>query len=125
MNTVKLKWPVDSAGGPRVSCGPSRPWWQRRAFALRPSRGVAILATLALLGLLVAFQQVVHNAVQQGEARRQAEAASNDAHWRCNAARSRSERVDCMVQRNAAHDVETTRQSPTVAAALTQAPVGR
>jgi hypothetical protein len=125
MNTVKLKWPVDSAGGPRMSFHPSRPWWRRGASALRPSLGVGFLAVLALLGLLLAFQQVVHNAVQQGESRRQAEAASNDALWRCNTARSRSERVDCVVQLNATHAVETTPQRATVAAPLALAPVGR
>jgi uncharacterized iron-regulated membrane protein len=87
--------------------------------------GVAILAVLALLGLLVAFQHVVHNAVQKGESRRQAEAASNDAHWRCNAVRSRSERASCMTQLNATHDVEATLQSPTVVAPLALAPIGR
>ena len=78
-----------------------RPGWPA---ALRSPLAHAILATLAMLGLLLAFHQVVLGAVQQGELRRKATAMQADAAWRCNAmpgARSRRRLPDA-VERDAA-----------------------
>lgn len=49
------------------------------------SSGPRALATLAIVGLLVIFHQVVRGAVAEGEARRKAAAAQFEVAWRCNA----------------------------------------
>jgi len=49
------------------------------------SFGPAALATLAIVGLLVIFHQVVRAAVAQGEVRRKAAAAQFEVAWHCNA----------------------------------------
>jgi len=69
--------------------------------ALRSPLSYAVLATLALLGLLLAFHQVVLGAVQQGELRRKATAMQADAAWRCNALLVARSREGCLVQLNA------------------------
>ena len=46
-----------------------------------------LLAAVALLSLLLAFQQVVQASVRQGELRQQAAAVLVDATWRCQALR--------------------------------------
>lgn len=62
-----------------------------------------------LLGLLLAFHQVVRSAVRQGEVRREITALHNAAAFRCNELRGRPVRDDCMKKLNA---------SPADAAAL-------
>ena len=68
--------------------------------------------TLAILGLVVTFHQVVRGAVQQGEVRRQATAAHAEAVWRCRTLRGQGVRVDCLLRLNsvlptvAARDLE-------------------
>ena len=68
--------------------------------ALRSPQAFAVLATLAMLGLLLAFHQVVLGAVQQGELRRKATAMQADAAWRCNALPAARSREGCLVQLN-------------------------
>lgn len=58
----------------------------------------ALLATLAVLGLLLAFQQVLRQAVAQGEQRRRANAALADATWLCKVQHQRQRREDCLAQ---------------------------
>ena len=58
--------------------------------------GVAV--ALASLVLLVAFQHVVRDGVQQGETRRKAVATRADAEWRCKALPGPRTRVDCLLQ---------------------------
>jgi hypothetical protein len=59
---------------------------------------LGILATIAIVGLLLAFHHVVRGAVQQGELRRKATATHAEAAWRCNFLR---ELDSCLVQQNA------------------------
>jgi hypothetical protein len=59
---------------------------------------LGILATIAIVGLLLAFHHVVRGAVQQGELRRKATATHAEAAWRCNILR---EPESCGVQPNA------------------------
>lgn len=61
-----------------------------------------LLASLALLALLLAFHQVVEGGVQQGQLRRQADAVHADATWRCKALRGTAERRQCLAQLGAA-----------------------
>jgi hypothetical protein len=58
----------------------------------------AVLAALAMLALLLAFQQVLRQAVAQGEQRRRANAVLADATWRCNIQRDRQRRESCLAQ---------------------------
>ena len=62
----------------------------------------AAAAGVAILGLLLAFHQVVSGAVRQGEVRRAALASEGEARWRCNALASIRLRDGCLVQLNAA-----------------------
>jgi len=79
--------------------------------ALRSPVWPGILAAIAVVGLLLAFHQVVSGAVQQGELRRKATAAYAEAAWRCNALRGvRAVRESCLSQLNAPHN-ETTLQA--------------
>jgi hypothetical protein len=61
-----------------------------------------IVGALAIVALLVAFQQVVRASVQQGDLRRKAVAALEEATWRCKALRSQRMRESCLVQLAAA-----------------------
>ena len=66
-----------------------------------------MLAALASAGLLVAFHQVVDEAVRQGELRRMATATHVEAMWRCNAlsGRSAAAQQNCLLELNATRDV--------------------
>lgn len=55
-------------------------------------------AAVAVLALLLAFEQVVRHVVQQGEARRRADAVYADGLWRCNALSQRQLRAACMTR---------------------------
>ena len=59
------------------------------------------LAALILLGLLLAFHQVVRSAVRQGELRREITALHSAAALRCNELRSRVVRDSCLKKLNA------------------------
>ena len=72
---------------------------------LRSPRLPGALGVLAILGLLLAFHQVVSGSVEQGEQRRAAAALKGEATWRCNAIASLRLRDGCLVQLSAApHD---------------------
>lgn len=59
---------------------------------------LALLAVLCGTGLLLAFQQVVSQGVQQSRSRHQATAARTEATWRCNLLNTASERAACLAQ---------------------------
>lgn len=79
--------------------------WQspvlRQLAWLRSLSWPAALAGIAILGLLLAFHQVVSGSVRQGEQRRAAQALKGEATWRCNAIASLRERDGCLVQLSA------------------------
>lgn len=54
-----------------------------------------VVAVIAAAALLLAFNRVVRQAVQQGALRHATERAQNDALWRCKAMQSRQARADC------------------------------
>lgn len=66
-----------------------------------------MLAALTSAALLVAFHQVVDEAVRQGELRRMATATHVEAMWRCNAlsGRSAAARQNCLLELNPTRDV--------------------
>lgn len=68
-------------------------------------------AAVAVLALLLAFEQVVRHVVQQGEVRRRTDAAYADGLWRCNALRQRQLRADCMTRLDG---VVTALEAPTL-----------
>ena len=87
-----------------------QPHWRRWPRSLPKSFTVAWLGlagTLCVLSLLLIFQHVVRQGVQQGEARNQAIAAHAQGVWRCNALRAGGERAACRVQLDAAHAAAT------------------
>lgn len=59
------------------------------------------LASLVILGMLMAFHMVVRDAVEQGEVRRQASALQADAIWRCKMLPDLPARAGCLLQINA------------------------
>jgi hypothetical protein len=59
------------------------------------------LATLAIVALLMTFQQVVSGAVRDGQSRRIAVALHADAVWRCNTLHGSSLRDGCVAQLDA------------------------
>jgi hypothetical protein len=67
--------------------------WEILAPACLP-----LALALSSLVLLVAFQHVVRDGVQQGETRRKAVATRADAQWRCKALPGPRQRVDCLLQ---------------------------
>jgi hypothetical protein len=54
-----------------------------------------VAAALAALAMLLTFDRVVRQVVQQGVARRAAEAQRADAVWRCNLLQGKQLRADC------------------------------
>ncbi len=67
----------------------------RGRFAL-PPMWLGVLAVLAFLTLLLSFDYVVRQGVQNAELRRQNAAAQSAATWRCQALRDRQNREDCL-----------------------------
>ena len=77
-------------------------WWHRLPVATHSPVWPGLLATLAFLGLLLAFHQVVRGAVQQGELRRATTAAHAAATWRCAGLGAPGLRERCLAELNAA-----------------------
>ncbi len=57
-----------------------------------------VLGTLIVLGLLMAFHQVVLGAMQQGELHRKATAVKAEASWRCNTLGGPGEGEACLLR---------------------------
>jgi len=76
-------------------------WWYHLPVQLRSPVWPGLLASLAILGLLLAFHQVVSGAVQQGELRHKATAMHSEATWRCNTLRGLRASENCRSQLNA------------------------
>ena len=60
-----------------------------------------ILATLLILGMLLAFHQLVRGVVRQSELRHKAVALHAEATWRCNNLRGRDASGNCLLRINA------------------------
>lgn len=59
---------------------------------------LVVSATLTIGALVLALGQVSHQAVRQGEIRRESTAANTRAFWNCNASQSRALRDSCLAQ---------------------------
>jgi hypothetical protein len=94
----------------------------RWPVALRAHGWRGALAALILLGLLLAFHQVVRSAVREGELRREITALHSAASLRCNELRGRLVRDSCLKKLSAsAPDVAALRaQNALTIAALQQ-----
>ncbi|WPC68258.1 hypothetical protein SBP18_07065 [Rhodoferax ferrireducens] len=90
-------WADDFAARQRML----RQWWYRLPAGLRSPVWSTILGSLIILGLLLAFHQVVHEAVQQGELRHKAYALQAEATWRCKVLPARSASDSCLLQLSA------------------------
>lgn len=77
-----------------------RPWHRLPAGMPSPIWS-SMLGALLILGMLLAFHQVVHGAVQQGALRQHANAVQAEATWRCNALPGQGARDSCLGQLNA------------------------
>ena len=77
-----------------------------------------IVGALLILGLLLAFHDVVSEAAKQGELRRKASVLFAQATWRCNTAQAMSARANCLLQLNAAFGADPLLFAPDVASAL-------
>lgn len=73
-------------------------WTIARTIPWRQLLWPALPVAAAAIGLLLAFQQVVRQAVVQGEQRRSAVIARADGAWRCNTLAKRNDRDDCLSQ---------------------------
>lgn len=81
-----------------------RLWRDRLPAGLWSRYWQGIVSTLAILGLLVAFHQVVQGAVKQGQSHVKATALHAEANWRCNSLPDLREREACLVQLKADRD---------------------
>lgn len=81
-----------------------RSWWHRLPAGLWARYWQAIVSALAILGLLVAFHQVVQGAVLQGQSNVKATALHTEANWRCNSLPDLRAREACLVQLKADRD---------------------
>lgn len=124
MESLDGRWLAAASGGapPRRQAGP---WWQPWWLALRSPLWLVLLAALCGLGLLLAFQQVVRQGVEQSQLRQQQASAHADSIWRCNALRGANERESCRVQLDATRSVEATVQNHSGTGLITAAQLGR
>jgi hypothetical protein len=74
------------------------PWWSGLSANERHPVLLGVVGTVLILGMLLAFVQVVSGAVEQGKARRGATAAHLVATARCTAMRAPSAQDACRVQ---------------------------
>ena len=124
MESLDGRWLAAASGGapPRRQAGP---WWQPWWLALRSPLWLVLLAALCGLGLLLAFQQVVRQGVEQSQLRQQQASAHADSIWRCNALRGANERESCRAQLDATRSVEATVQNHSGSGLITAAQLGR
>ena len=82
------------------------PGWQQALRLLRSPVFTAILGAVMVLGLLLAFGNVVARAVAQADLQRSARDAHDAAVWRCKQRRG-GDRSVCLVQVSQARALET------------------
>lgn len=74
--------------------------WPRLSALLSTQSGLAVLAILITLGLMLAFHQIVLGAVEQGELLQQARNQQSEALRRCGTLRGLEARDNCRLQIN-------------------------
>lgn len=77
-------------------------WWQQLPTEVREPIWPRLLAAVLILGLLLAFHQVVSGAVQQSELRHKATAMQAAATWRCRTLGGLGASQSCLLQLNLA-----------------------
>ncbi len=80
---------------------PQSQGWDRLAAGLHSPVWLTVLGSLVILGMLMAFHQVVHGAVQQGQLRHKAIALQAGAIGRCHILPGRDASDRCLLQMNA------------------------
>jgi len=115
MRTPDVSWLLAATGASSTWHRLPFPWWQRALIALRSPVWPAILASLMVVGLLLAFQQVVAQSVEQAELRRTATATQVNGVWRCRLLRHAGNRDSCLTQLGVARDPMPLRDPQTFA----------
>jgi hypothetical protein len=90
-------------------------WWQALPQPVRSPAWPSALAALTVLFLLLAFHQVVSDAVRQGEVLRTASANRSEAAWRCGTLQGLRMRESCRAQLNAVPAEEPVAETRNVA----------
>ncbi len=87
---------------PAAQASTGAPFLGRPTPVLWKTLLTAALASLSILGMLLAFHAVMRGAVQRAESRQQALAAHAEATWQCKALRGPRARGSCLSLLNAA-----------------------
>jgi hypothetical protein len=95
-------------------------WWMDLPEAVRSPAWPTAIAALIVVFLLLAFHQVVRDAVRQGELLRMATATHSEAAWRCSSLRGLRMRESCLAQMNAAPNEETPLRNTATVATVAQ-----
>lgn len=106
MHTPNPRWTAVATGGSTVYPRPRQSAWRQVLDSLRAPVWPTLLGAVCAAGLLLAFQEVVHAGVQQGEARNRATAAYSHELWRCDFMRGVSQRASCHAQLSASRQID-------------------
>jgi len=109
--SATIKWLNDETSGFAAFQHELQRLWHRLPAGARAPGWPVILATLVILGMLLAFHQVVRGAVQQSEVRHKAAHMHAEVTWRCKILRDLSESESCLLQLNAVTTDETMLQA--------------
>lgn len=95
---TSFTWPDGGVGDLAVRTHTPQQWWRRLPAGLQTPVWPTILGSLIILGMLLAFHQVVHEAVQQSELRHKTNALHAEATGRCKILRGRGASDGCLLQ---------------------------
>lgn len=98
MHPPLLSWQRVAIGAPGARRRHATPRWQRALIALHPPAWPAAIAASLVFGMLLAFQQVVAQGVEQAEQRHKATAAQVERTWRCKLLGVPANRDHCLAQ---------------------------
>jgi hypothetical protein len=126
MCTPDHRWLLATTGASITLPGLPLPSRQDAPIALRGPVWPALAAALMAFCLLLAFQQVVAQGVEQGTQRRMAAAAHLEGTWRCKLLREPGDRGRCLAQLDGAQDPPSlrSRNAPAAVAAVHNQPRG-
>lgn len=116
MHTPNAQWTAAATGGSTVHSRPRPSAWHQVLDAMRAPVWPTLLASLCAAGLLMAFQEVVHAGVMQGEARNRATAAHSHEIWRCDFMRGVSDRAGCHAQLKSTRQIDAALNAPRASA---------
>lgn len=105
MTDTNLLYPLPYATVPTDSAslrGQAAPWWSGPSTQERQPVLLWVVGAVFIIGMLIAFVQVVNGAVEQGAARRVATAAQLASNAACTAKRGPSAQSACRTQLAAA-----------------------